>query len=97
MFDSNKPRQHVTQQTTSIALAIKKARIEAGMTQKALADFTGIGIKTIRNLEQGHNHVNLDRLTSILDFLGLEMLIIPRDEAAQHHRWSENKNEDENA
>jgi transcriptional regulator with XRE-family HTH domain len=84
MFDNNKPRKNSPKKATPIALAIKTARVDAGMTQQALADFTGIGIKVIRNLEQGHVHVNLDRLQSILDFLGLEILILPRDEAGQY-------------
>lgn len=94
MFASHKPREYSSDKSTAIALAIKKARVEAGMTQKALADFTDIGIKIIRNLEQGHEHVNLDKLKSILDFLGLEILIVPRDKATLYRQLDKEMNKE---
>lgn len=78
MFDSNKPRQRANKQYNAVAIEIKRARLEAGMTQRALSDFSGISLKAIRTLEQGGNQVSLAKLNALCDFLGLEVTLTPR-------------------
>lgn len=54
---------------TSLAGRIRQARINANLTQRALAEKTGISIKTISNAEDS-GQVSLDTLTRLLYALG---------------------------
>ncbi len=82
MFGSNKPRSRINQKSTVVAKMLKKARAQANMTQQSLADFSGVGLKAIRTLEQGGNHVSLGKLDQLCEFLGLQVVVLPRDNVA---------------
>ncbi|MDR1201257.1 MAG: helix-turn-helix domain-containing protein [Tannerellaceae bacterium] len=52
---------------------IKQRRLILGITQQDLADFSGVGLRTIRQIEAGKGNPSVDTLNKILSILGLEM------------------------
>ena len=54
----------------SISKKIKQIRKEAGLTQKELAYRVGVGLRFLRELEQGKPTVRMDKVLEVLDFLG---------------------------
>jgi y4mF family transcriptional regulator len=53
-----------------ISKKIKEIRNEAGLTQKELAYRVGVGLRFLRELEQGKPTVRMDKVLQVLDFLG---------------------------
>ena len=53
---------------------IKKLRKEAGLTQVELAKRAGVGLRFIRELEQGKSTVRLDKVNQVLSLFGFEMV-----------------------
>lgn len=56
-------------QLADIAARLKQARLDADLTQQALADLSGVSIKTIGNAEDS-GQVSLDTFLRLLDGLG---------------------------
>jgi len=52
---------------------IKSLRKKAGLTQVEFAKRTGVGLRFIRELEQGKTTVRLDKVTQVLEFLGYHL------------------------
>ncbi|MDR2916903.1 MAG: helix-turn-helix domain-containing protein [Tannerella sp.] len=52
---------------------IKQRRVVLGITQQDLADFSGVGLRTIRQIEAGKGNPSIETLGKILEALGLEM------------------------
>jgi y4mF family transcriptional regulator len=57
----------------SISQFIKERRHQAGLTQEALADKAGVGLRFIRDLEQGKKTLRLDKANQILALFGHEL------------------------
>ena len=51
---------------------IKKSRKEAGLTQEAFAMRSGLGLRFVRELEQGKETVRLDKVNTALAMFGME-------------------------
>lgn len=66
--------------TTTIELADEIARLRkaAGLTQAELADRAGVGLRFVRELEQGKPTVRLDKVRQVLDLLGHELHVRPK-------------------
>ena len=65
---------------TEIARRIKKARLDAGLTQKAVADILGITYQAISNYERGTNRIDTDTLSKLCNIYGIkisDLLITP--------------------
>jgi y4mF family transcriptional regulator len=58
-----------------IGQIIKQRRKNLLITQKELADLSGIGINTLTKIERGEANPSLDVLQKVLDTLGLEVVI----------------------
>lgn len=56
-----------------ILRVIKQRRLVLGITQQDLADFSGIGLRTIRQIEAGKGNPSMETLSKILDVLGLDI------------------------
>ena len=54
-----------------IAMTIKQKRKEAGLTQKEFAMRSGLGLRFVRELEQGKETVRLDKVNQALAMFGL--------------------------
>lgn len=57
----------------NIASQIKDLRKKIGLTQIELARRAGIGLRFLRELEQGKPTVRMDKVMQVLDFLGYHL------------------------
>ncbi len=62
-----------------IGKIIKELRKKAKITQVELAERVGVGLRFIRDLEQGKHTVRLDKVNQVLKFFGYH-LEIKKDE-----------------
>jgi y4mF family transcriptional regulator len=67
---------HVREQTLGRAVAQK--RLMLGLTQREFALRAGVGLRFLRDLEQGKPTIRLDKLMDVLTFLGCQLEIVPR-------------------
>lgn len=56
----------------SIAEFVKKSRKEAGLTQEEFAIRSGLGLRFVRELEQGKPTVRMDKVNVALNMFGME-------------------------
>ena len=54
------------------AMQLKELRIEAGYTQKALAEFIGCAQSEVSRMERGQRSVTVDRLLHMAQVLNVE-------------------------
>ena len=66
--------------STSIATFIKEKRKQLKLTQPELAEKAGVGIRFVRELEQGKQSVRLDKVNQLLDLFGSELGVIQKTE-----------------
>ena len=59
----------------NIETVIKERRTLLGISQQDLADYSGVGISTIKDLERGVGNPSMKTLQKILDVVGLEMVL----------------------
>lgn len=63
---------------SGIGQVVATARRSHGLTQQDLADLIGVQRPYVSQLEQGKTTKYLERLTDLLDVLGLELVVRPR-------------------
>ena len=63
-----------------IAEFIKTNRKEAGLTQEEFALRSGLGLRVVRELEQGKETVRMDKVNEALAMFGLEAVPGRKDE-----------------
>lgn len=56
----------------SIAECVKRKRKEAGLTQEEFAMRSGLGLRFVRDLEQGKETVRMDKVNVALNMFGME-------------------------
>lgn len=59
----------------NIGTVIKERRTLLGISQQDLADFSGVGISTVKDLERGVGNPSMKTLQKILDVVGLEVVL----------------------
>ncbi len=57
----------------NISFQIKKLRKKNGLTQIEFAKRAGIGLRFLRELENGKTTIRMDKLMQVLDFLGYHL------------------------
>ena len=57
----------------NIASQIKVLRKKNGLTQIEFAKRVGVGLRFLRELEQGKSTIRMDKLMQVLDFLGYHL------------------------
>jgi y4mF family transcriptional regulator len=57
---------------------VKKMRKTVRLTQPELAEKAGVGLRFIRELEQGKQTVRLDKVNQVLQMFGYEVGAVPR-------------------
>jgi y4mF family transcriptional regulator len=62
---------------TIMASQIKDLRKKIGLTQTEFSKRVGVGLRFLRELEQGKTTVRLDKLMQVLDFLGYHLELKP--------------------
>ena len=58
-----------------LSTEIKTMRKAAGLTQAEVSKRAGVGLRFVRELEQGKPTVRLDKVKQVLDLLGYELCI----------------------
>ena len=61
---------------TLINIQVKKMRKELGLNQIEFAKRAGVGLRFLRELEEGKPTIRLDKLNQVLDFLGVHLEIM---------------------
>lgn len=67
--------------STTIATFIKERRKHLKLTQPELAERAGVGLRFVRELEQGKQTVQLDKVNQVLALFGSELGVIPKNES----------------
>lgn len=52
---------------------VKEKRKQQGMTQSDLADMAGVGLRFIRDLEQGKESLRMDKVNQVLRLFGAKL------------------------
>ena len=67
-------------ETNIIANCVRQKRKKLGLTQQEFAMRSGLGLRFIRELEQGKQTVRLDKVNQALKFLSLKIEVVEDDE-----------------
>jgi y4mF family transcriptional regulator len=59
--------------TSELIDFVKTRRSQLGLTQKDLADRAGVGLRFVRDLEQGKESLQLDKVNQVLALFGHKM------------------------
>ncbi|MFA7444960.1 MAG: helix-turn-helix transcriptional regulator [Flavobacteriaceae bacterium] len=65
---------------TSIADFVKEKRKQLNLTQPELAERAGVGLRFVRELEQGKQSVRLDKVNQVLALFGSQIGVIKKIE-----------------
>lgn len=57
----------------NLADEVKQSRKDAGLTQIEFAKRAGVGLRFVRELEQGKTTVRMDKVDQVLKFLGYRL------------------------
>lgn len=55
---------------TELITFVKEKRKQQGMTQSDLADMAGVGLRFVRDLEQGKETLRMDKVNQVLRLFG---------------------------
>jgi len=66
----------------NVSLRVKELRKKNGLTQVEFARRAGVGLRFLRELENGKTTVRMDKLVQVLDFLGYHLEL--KRNGAQH-------------
>ncbi len=58
-----------------IGLLVKQARKEQKLTQEQLAATSGVGVRFVRELEQGKDSCHIGKALTVLSMLGLRVFV----------------------
>lgn len=61
-----------------LRMYIKEKRRELGLTQEDLALNSGVGLRFVRDLEQGKKTVRLDKVNQLLALFGKEVGVVDK-------------------
>lgn len=64
----------------SLPFFIKKKRKQLKLTQPELAQRAGVGLRFVRELEQGKETLRLDKVNQVLALFGSEMGVVTKHE-----------------
>lgn len=62
----------------SLSATVKKLRKKYSLTQEDLSLKSGVGLRFVRDLEQGKETLRLDKVNQLLDFFNYEMTPTPK-------------------
>ena len=61
----------------SLAAFVKQKRKSVNLTQTELAEKAGVGLRFLRELEQGKQSLRLDKVNQVLNLFGFEAGAVP--------------------
>lgn len=62
----------------SLPVTVKMLRKQYNVTQEELSLKSGVGLRFVRDLEQGKKSLRLDKVNQLLDFFNYEMMPISK-------------------
>lgn len=62
----------------NLSTIVKSLRKQFNMTQEELSVKSGVGLRFVRDLEQGKAILRLDKVNQLLDFFNYEMVPSPK-------------------
>ena len=65
---------------STLSLFVKQKRKQLTLTQPELAERAGVGLRFIRELEQGKETLRLDKVNQVLALFGSEIGVIKKSE-----------------
>jgi len=63
----------------SLSVFVKSRRRQLKLTQSQLADKAGVGLRFIREMEQGKTSLRMDKVNQVLMLFGMELGPVPVD------------------
>lgn len=63
--------------TKSISEYVKQMRKEHNLTQIELSEKSGVGLRFVRELEQGKETLRLDKVNQVLNLFGAKVGVVP--------------------
>ena len=63
---------------TTLAKIIKEKRKVTGLTQQDLALKSGLGLRLVREIEQGKTSMRVDKVNQLLALFGMELIPAPK-------------------
>lgn len=63
--------------TLSLSEYVKLMRKEHDLTQVQLSEKSGVGLRFVRELEQGKETLRLDKVNQVLNLFGAEVGVVP--------------------
>ncbi len=63
---------------TELSKLIKHKRKERGITQEELSAKSGLGLRLIREIEQGKTSMRVDKVNQLLNLFGMELMATPK-------------------
>jgi y4mF family transcriptional regulator len=63
---------------TILSKTIKEKRKANGLTQRDLALKSGLGLRLVREIEQGKTSMRMDKVDQLLDLFGMELIPAPK-------------------
>ena len=76
MNAQSQPRRMKTDPGTTFGVYVRERRLEMGLTQRALAELTGLSLDLVRHVEQGGTNLQLNKLQQLLAALGGELQVV---------------------
>lgn len=61
----------------TIAEYVKRMRRETGLTQVDLSEKAGVGLRFVRELEQGKESLRLNKVNQVLSLFGSQVGVVP--------------------
>lgn len=62
----------------NLSFTVKMLRKQYNLTQEELSLKSGVGLRFVRDLEQGKKTLRLDKVNQLLDFFNYEMVAAPK-------------------
>lgn len=63
----------------NLSATVKMLRKQFGLTQEELSLKSGVGLRFVRDLEQGKDTLRLDKVNQLLDYFNYEMVATPKN------------------
>ncbi|MDD6501487.1 MAG: helix-turn-helix transcriptional regulator [Bacteroidales bacterium] len=63
-----------------LSVTVKMLRKQYNLTQEELSLKSGVGLRFVRDLEQGKETLRLDKVNQLLDFFNYEMVATQKDD-----------------
>lgn len=72
----------VVRSPVDLGAAVRRRRNRLGLTQAELAEVAGVGKRFLSELERGKSTAEVGRVFRVVQVLGMDLQVAPRDRAA---------------